>query len=246
MTTDTAALKQLWHQAFGDSREFIDGFFRTGFDPMHFRCIGANGEPAAALYWFDCRWGHRRLAYIYGVATKRQLQGQGLCRRLMEQTHQQLVNQGYSGAVLVPGEPGLFAMYEKMGYSPFGPMERTTVLSGGELVPVEPVTAARYGSLRLPLLPEGGIDQSGPILEFLGTYARFYAFDGGIFSAAREGETLYLQEFLGDAGKLPGILRSLNIPRAQVRLPGKGTPFAMYRSFTQEDRLPGYLGIALD
>lgn len=246
MTIDIAALKALWRQAFGDPPEFIEGFFNTGFRPDRCCCVYQAGQLAAALYWFDCRWGQKRLAYIYAVATGESFRGQGLCRQLMEMTHDRLARLGYAGAVLVPADPGLFEMYGKMGYRGFCPMEKRTVLPDIQAVPLVSVGHADYGRLRQKLLPEGGIEQGGKTLEFLGTYARFYTFDGGIFCAAEEEGILYIQEFLGNSKQLPGLLRTLGVDKASVRLPGGERPFAMYRSLTGDDGLPGYLGIALD
>lgn len=246
MTTDVAALKTLWQQAFGDPPEFIEGFFSVGFSPDRCCCVYKDDKLAAALYWFDCQWGKKRLAYIYAVATDPQFRGQGLCKKLMDMTHRQLARQGYAGTVLVPAQPELFVMYEKMGYRGFCPMGKKTVLPGGPPVQAERVTAARYDALRQVYQPEDSIMQRGKTLEFLGTYAGFYAFDGGAFSAAWEENTLYIQEFLGDAGSLPGILELLGADKAVVRLPGGEMPFAMYHSLTGDDSLPSYLGIALD
>jgi hypothetical protein len=67
-----------------------------------------------------------------------------------------------------------------------------------------------------------------------------------LFCAAREGDTLYFQEYLGDPEALPGIVAALGAEKARVRLPGGDKPFAMYRSFTEDGQLPSYLGIALD
>lgn len=239
MTTDQVAL---WQQAFGDSPEFIAGFFRTGYHPDRCRCLSVDGKLAAVLYWFDCRWQDRKVAYIYAVATDRDFRGQGLCRRLMTETHQHLRQLGYDGAALVPGEPGLFAMYEKLGYRGFCPMEKQTVLPGGQPVIVTQIRPERYALCKLPA---GAVEQGSEALSFFETYGQFYAFDGGCFCAAREGDTLYVQEFLGDPAALPGIVAALGVRQAHVRLPGGDMPFAMYHSFT-DGALPSYLAIALD
>ena len=110
------ALKDLWQEAFGDSREFIDTFFRTGFSPERCRCLWKDDHLVAALYWFDCDWEKRKLAYLYAVATDKAFRNQGLCKKLMEDTHRHLEALGYSGTVLVPGEPELFSFYKKLGY----------------------------------------------------------------------------------------------------------------------------------
>lgn len=238
MTTEKAAL---WQQAFGDSTEFINGFFRTGFSPDRCRALEKNGTLAAVLYWFDCQWEDKKVAYLYAVATDKAFRGQGLCRQLMSQTHRELREAGYAGAALVPAEEGLFQMYEKLGYRRFCPMTPKSVLSGGAPVDVNVITPEEYSAL----LPGSGIVPGAEMLHFYATYGRFYAYAGGCFCAAREDDTLYMQEFWGDPAVLPGIGSALGAETVQVRLPGGETPFAMYYSFT-EDAMPEYFGFALD
>lgn len=242
MTTEKAAL---WQQAFGDSQAFIDGFFRTGYAPDRCRFLEKDGVLAAILYWFDCRWAGKKVAYIYAVATERNFRGQGLCRQLMEDTHRHLQSLGYDGAALVPSDAGLFRMYEKLGYRGFCPMAHKRLLSGGQPVDVKVITPTQYADLAKEYLPAGSIVPGEEMLSFYETYGQFYAFAGGCFCAAREEDTLYIQEFLGDSGALPGLGAALGAKNVQVRLPGSGSPFGMYYSFT-DAALPEYLGIALD
>jgi hypothetical protein len=63
------ALRGLWKEAFGDSDDFLDMFWRTAFSYDRCRCVTVDGEVAAALYWFDCECRGERVAYIYAVAT---------------------------------------------------------------------------------------------------------------------------------------------------------------------------------
>lgn len=239
-------LWRLWQQAFGDSAEFIDGFFRLGFSPERCRCVEAEGQIAAALYWFNCQWDGRKIAYIYAVATDKNFRGRGLCRALMEDTHRHLQSLGYAGAVLVPSEAGLFALYGGLGYRSFCPMKTVQIAPGEEKIAVQPIGAAEYARLRAERLPRGAILQEGDTLSFLASYAGFYVWDGGLFCAAREGDTLYFQEYFGNPEALPGIVAALGAKGAAVRLPGGEKPFAMYRSFTEDGQFPSYLGIALD
>lgn len=239
-------LRRLWQQAFGDSAEFIDGFFRTGFSRERCRCAETEGQVAAALYWFDCLWQDRKIAYIYAVATEKDFRGKGVCRALMEDTHRHLQALGYAGAVLVPSEEGLFALYGGFGYRSFCPMKTLDITPGEEKASVRVIRAEEYAKLRAERLPRGGIVQEGDTLSFLASYAGFYVAETGLFCAAREGDTLYFQEYLGDPEALPGIVAALDGKRAKVRLPGGDKPFAMYRSFTEDGQLPSYLGIALD
>lgn len=243
MTID--ALRCLWQQAFGDTDAFIDGFFRVGFSRERCRFIEREGKVAAALYWFDCRWENKKVAYIYGVATDKAFRGQGLCRQLMADTHRHLQAAGYEGAALVPAEAGLAQMYGKMGYRGFCPMESKRILPG-TAVTVEEISSADFAQLRTARLPKGSILQGQDSVMFYATYGKFYRCGDALFCAARENDTLYIQEFLGDPESLPGIVAALGCSAAQVRLSGGDRMFAMYRSFTSEDTLPAYLGLALD
>ena len=69
------ALRQLWQEAFRDDDAFLDKFFSTGFHPNRCRVVMQNGRAAAALYWFDCQWEDKKLAYLYAVATAKSQQG---------------------------------------------------------------------------------------------------------------------------------------------------------------------------
>ena len=233
----TDGLRALWKEAFGDSDEFLDGYFDTAYATDRCRCITENGRIAAALYWMDCRCDGAPMAYLYAVATARLYRGQGLCRRLMEDTHSHLKNLGYAGCILVPGEPELFAMYEKMGYAAFGGMDTVTVEAGSPL-PLQTVTAEEYAALRRQYLPPRGVTQEG--MAFLATYANLYA--GDDFVCAWAGDTAL--ELLGNTAAAPGILGALGKTKGRFRLPGKH-PFAMYRPLS-DTPAPAYFGIAFD
>lgn len=244
---DIPALKLLWQQAFEDSSAFTDMFFAKGFSPKRSLCLYKEDLPAAALYWFDCRWREKPIAYIYGVATDKAFQNQGLCRALMEKTHRHLEQLGYAGTALVPSSESLFCLYEKLGYRAFCPMERRTVAAQpGSAVALRQISPEEYAQLRQSFLPENGILQGGNTLPFLSSFAQFYAGEKLLFCASREDETLHFQEFLGDAALLGPILNALGAKQGKVRLYGKGPDFAMYRSLQNDPTLPAYFGIAMD
>ena len=76
-------LTRLWQAAFGDTEEAVAHFFRTGFVPEN-SAVADGG--AGALYWFDCLWEGKRIAYIYAVATETEHRGKGICKKLMDWT----------------------------------------------------------------------------------------------------------------------------------------------------------------
>ena len=156
--TQIPALRRLWQEAFGDTDAFLGGFFDRVFSPDRCRCIFAGKEAAAALYWLDCDYNGGKLAYLYAVATAEASRNQGLCRALMEDTHALLQARGYAGAVLVPGEAGLFAMYEKMGYVALSCMDTLTVCSDAPIA-LKAITPEEYAAARKMFLPSGGVIQ---------------------------------------------------------------------------------------
>ena len=240
------ALRLLWQEAFGDSDAFLDKFFSVGYSQNRCRVVMREAQAAAALYWFDCQWEGKKPAYLYAVATAKVSQGQGLCRFLMEDTHRLLAQQGYAGAVLVPGSEGLFQMYEKMGYRTVSTIREFSREAGAEAFPLERISGAEYARCRKAMLPAGGIVQEGAGLAFLETYAALYAGNGCLLCAIKDGQHLFVPEFLGDDAHIPGILRFLNCKEGTFRTPGQGKAFAMYRSFTEDTSAPSYLGLAFD
>lgn len=233
----TDGLCRLWQEAFGDEDAFLDAFWSTAFSADRCRCITVNGDVAAALYWFDCRCEGVPMAYLYAVATAKKHRGRGLCRSLMEDTHELLKSLGYGGSILVPGEPGLTAMYEKMGYACFGGMD-TLVCNAGEPVNLQVLTAEEYAHLRKAYLPPRGVVQEG--LSFLAEFARFYTGSDFVLAATEE---LGL-ELLGNTAAAPGILGALQKHAGVFRIPGK-KPFAMYHPLS-DTPAPSYFGLAFD
>ena len=78
--SQTNELRALWQEAFGDDDAFLEHFFTYGFAPDRCRCVTVDGKLAAALYWFDCSFQGKPLAYLYGVATFKAHRGKGFCK----------------------------------------------------------------------------------------------------------------------------------------------------------------------
>ena len=239
-------LKVLWALAFGDPAPVIESFFSTAYSPDRCRYLEEAGESAAALYWLDGEYAGGKYAYIYGVATHPKHRGKGLCRKLMEQTHRQLKDLGYAGALLMPAEAGLRAMYAGFGYRECSRISEFSCTAAKQGIPVRAVSAREYAQLRRKLLPVGGLLQEGTNLDYLCTYAGLYAGDGFLMAAVHEEDRLFVPELLGDPACAPGILKAMGYGSGTFRVPGEDIPFAMYLPLQEDAPMPSYLGFAFD
>ena len=239
-----ASLQHLWQEAFHDPDSFWALFYEHGFAPDRCRCVTVDGVLAAALYWFDCSYQGKPMAYLYGVATDKKFRGQGICRALMENTHSHLKYLGYAGAILVPAGEGLSQMYEKMGYTTCSYMTEFSAAAGMEPVALREVDGEEFCRLRRGFLPEGGVVQEGDSIEFLENMSQFYAGEDFLLTVARD-EEFFAPELLGNTQAVPGILAALRQNRGRFRVPGKEIPFAMYCPLS-DTPAPTYFGLAFD
>ena len=236
----------LWKDVFGEWNGFWETFLETAFSPLRCRCIVEDGQITAALTWLDCSCRGQKIAYIYAVVTHPEHRGRGLCRRLLENTHALLAEQGYSSAVLVPAEPGLRSMYEKLGYETCTCVEEFTCEASAEAADLRAVGAEEFALLRRGFLPEGAVLQEGENLPFLARQAQFYAGGDFLLAAWNDGEVLTALELLGRRDAAPGILRALGMKKGSFRCPGGTVPFAMIHPLRKDAVMPAYFGFAFD
>lgn len=239
-------LKQLWTAAFGDGDEFLTSFFEIAYAPERCRCITADGQIAAALYWFDCSCRNQRFAYVYAVATHPDFRNQGLCARLMADVRTLLTEQGYDGILLYPASEGLSRMYEKLGYHRCTSVTEFTCTPAAAPVPLEQIDKHRYAQLRRRLLPAGGTIQEGVLLDFLASQADFYAGTDFVAAVTVNSGHVHCLELLGNTAAAPGLLCALGAQTGFFRTPGQEIPFAMALFLTEKAEDPAYFGLPLD
>ncbi len=240
-------LRSLWQEAFADTDAFLDDFAETAFSTDRCRIASVDGRIAAALYWFDCWYLGNRVAYLYAVATAKAYRGQGICHRLMEDTHRHLKQLGYVGVILVPGSESLFKFYERMGYQKCSDIREIHCTASDTAVSVEQINKAEYAKLRRQLLPENAVLQEGENLDFLETQEAFYRGEDFVLAAHGEGSTLLSVELLGNEKAASGILNALGFAKGMFRTYGGDKPFAMCFSFGESTLPPpAYFGLAFD
>ncbi len=241
------ALRKLWKEAFGDSDAFLDAFFATGFQVNHCRCLFLKDHPLAVVYWFDCEYQNRPLAYLYAITTAKAYRGKGLCHALLNDTHRYLRSTSYAGAILVPGNRALFSFYGKMGYQVGSSIHGFSCEAAQETISLQEISAKEYARLRGSLLPQSSVIQEQASLDFLQTQARFFTGDDFLLSASFSENTFAGIELLGNVAAAPQILATLGYPKGTFRTPGDTTPFTMYYSFdTNTLPPPNYFGFAFD
>ena len=238
-------LRSLWKEAFGDADAFLDVFYATGFSPERCRCICLDGTVAAALYWFDWTLEGRKIAYLYAVATRKAFRHRGLARELLDGTHLVLQQAGYSGSLLTPARPELFAFYERSGYGPASTVRDRMILAGAEPVPLREIGLAEYLSLRPKLLPAGSAVPDEAYLSYLAAQTRFYRGRDFLICAAAEQGILTVQEYLGDWNQPPGILAALGCQKGRFLGPGSDRVLTMYRPLDAHGA-PHYCGFPMD
>lgn len=241
------ALRDLWSAAFHDTEEFLDNFGMTAFSTDRCRCVTFGKEVIAALYWFNCLHEEKKLAYIYAVMTAREYRGQGICHKLIADTHLHLRKQGYEGAILVPGSGELFRLYESMGYEICSHILEFSCLGVPDKIDLYSIGKEEYGALRRKFLPENGVVQENENLDFLETQVKFYSGSTFLLAACRKADTLYGVELLGDTTVAPRLVHALGYKQGHFRAPGVGRPFAMYYPLGDSKHLPpSYFGLAFD
>lgn len=245
-TAQIPQLRSLWKEAFGDTDAFLDIFFHRAFSSRRCCCVTQDDAVVAALYWFDCSWQDKRLAYLYAVSTAKVMRGQGLCRALMEKTHGLLRQYGYTGCILVPESEPLFTMYGKFGYRTCSCLQEFTCTAAGEPIPLTEATPDEYAAMRRRLLPHNSVLQEGVTLDFLSTYARLYTGPDLALVAYPDGGELVACELLGAPQSAPRILSALGFAQGTFRTPGRQRPFAMYLPLTENTVMPAYFGLALN
>ncbi len=239
-------LMALWQEAFGDSEEFVDGFFCTGFAPARCRCVTENGNVVGALYWFDSTYAGQRFAYVYAVAVKKTHRGKGICTALMEDTHAHLALRGYDGVLLMPQNQELRSMYDKLGYAECTKLDRFTCEAGAEAVQLRRIDRDEYAALRRNFLPADGALQEGENIAYLEMMAFFYAGEDFLLAAHKNGKNLYCPELLGNTDAASGILTALGCTAGSFRAPGDSCPGTMLHVLTKDVTAPGYFGLTFE
>ena len=235
----------LWQEAFGDEEPFIRQFFTRAYAPERCRIALCQGELAGMLFWFDCTSGDQKMAYIYGVATRRQFQGRGIATDLLQNTQEHLRQRGYSAVLLVAASESLIRFYEARGYRMVSRVDQGQTDARGSAF-AQRIGAEAYMDLRQGYLPKGGLVQTGENTRFLDGLADCYRAEDFLAAVSRQ-EPERCLEFLGNRERIAGFAGFLGQEKLRWRAPGNSVPFAMGLRLDENAWAEQvYLGFAFD
>ncbi len=116
----TEQIKHLWKEAFSDTDESIDFYFSHVHKNENMLIDVENGKVRAMLTMHPVKlFLENKIVsarYIYAVATRADLRGQGISGRLLEYAHGYMREQNVAVSLLVPATKKLFDFYEKRRY----------------------------------------------------------------------------------------------------------------------------------
>lgn len=115
-------LKKIWREVFGDPEEYIDLFFNKVYQSERAYFILQKDKIVSALHYIPLSLKIQnkeyKTAYICGVSTYPQYEGQGYMSQLMNTCLSHLQNLEYDFACLIPANEGLFNLYRKFDFYP--------------------------------------------------------------------------------------------------------------------------------
>lgn len=133
--SDLAELKSLWKEAFGDTDEFIEGFFTRRYSPGS-ALVYRSGYSIASMiffphYEFSIEGKACGLGYICGAATRKDFRGRGMMGELVGASHKVIGGRGDWFAALIPASDSLYEYYRRFGYRELFFRTRLRITRGG-------------------------------------------------------------------------------------------------------------------
>lgn len=220
--SDIPQLCVIWKQAFGDTDAQIDDFFRIAY-PACIPFAAYDGTRVAGMLFalpqaIFCGETRRAGAYLFAVATDEAYRRQGICRALIAHAESVLRRKNFACTFLVPGDDGLAAMYERLGYR--GAARGETVLDAPAAAgAAEAVDATAYAGLRETLLYDTPHVRYEKVwLDYEAADAEFFVLHlgGGLGCAAVSRQPdggVRIDELLPDARFLPALHQTMQAAR---------------------------------
>lgn len=114
-------VRQLWETCFNDDEAFVDLYFRLRYTDQINKAIIEDGKVISALQMisYPMTFCGRTVAasYISGACTHPDYRVRGAMRRLLEETHRSMFDEGIMFSTLIPAEDWLKGYYARSGYA---------------------------------------------------------------------------------------------------------------------------------
>lgn len=227
---DTAAMRSLWIDAFGDPAELIDRFFEllpsmgTGF------VAELDGEIFGAAYVLDA-FLHlpggetKKLAYIYAVSVDESAQGRGIGAELTRACMRNAWEYSADICCTLPAEDSLYDWYEsRCGLAAASYCRYEEAAASAEIDGIRRLCADEYGFLREDMLKgHAHVSFYYGYLRFqeeifTSSVGGFFEYQGGLVCGYVENGIFYVKEALGDTPEfIPALCASLGAGKAVIR-----------------------------
>lgn len=117
---NSASLKKLWSETFGDDDEYINLLFDFEYTPSECFAEIFDGEVISVLYllkgYISSDKKNFEGRYLYAAATDRQHRGKGIMAKLIIEAQEYIKDKGLSFICLVPADEGLYGYYARFGF----------------------------------------------------------------------------------------------------------------------------------
>ncbi len=253
---DREAVVSLWHDVFGDDKEYIRDFLNL-LSTCGYTAAAFCGEELCSMTTVirDLSMETESCSYLYAVATREGYRSQQLASRVLDFCVKKEQKDGRL-VFTAPAEDGLFAWYDRTigakhivscskkhaGYLPEAP-----------LLSIEKIDAVSYGSLREQILNNYPHIAAGQdylrLTDCLCSYygGGLYRIGASIAAVYPEGDTLRCQELLPGPDKEEDVVQTLlhtfRVRSIDYRTIGTGTDYiAAVSPFPRSD----WFGLILD
>ena len=116
LTPREVSSRALWHDVFGDEREFIDLFMTEVYRPENMLICEEQGRVVAMLHIVEMATSLGRAGYLYAIATAAEYRGQGYASKIIGQALEIMCQRGYDVAMLIPATDELKGYYARFGF----------------------------------------------------------------------------------------------------------------------------------
>ena len=213
-------MAELWQIHFGGTKRQLYHLFCTALNLKHSLIIKRPGDHriAGQVFWYVCLLGGKKVACIFGLCVKPELQHQGLGTALMEAAHELLKREGFCAVILEPLDEDLVWFYHYFGYKMSGGYS-SFFAKAGTPVNMSVISPREYHRLRRKYLPENGLELPLSYFKYRSREVTYYRGENFICAIEKD-EWKQCLELLGDSSAAGGIAEFPERPHLRFTAPG--------------------------